>query len=138
MFMQKLSIIFLAVLVLISAFIIYSKQGQISLMENQISELQNKMQEQSEELKITKNELSSVKDQYREEFSKNYNLTQELNKIKPFYDYCDQHFVFVVSKTKLYHKPSCYYVQDGKSSFTAYTITTAKQKGYSPCWLCCQ
>lgn len=134
--MQKFVIIFLTVLILLSSFIIYDKQSQISLLENQISELKNQLQEQSEELSITKSELSSVKDQYRDVFSQNYDLTQEINKLKPIYDYCKRNMVFVVEGFNLYHEVDCVLVQDSSKPLTGYNLSAAKAKRFIPCWLC--
>lgn len=112
-------------------------QKQITQMTTQIAEQNEVLKSLQSELESAKSDVSEIQDKYRAKFSEAYNLSQENDEMKRIYDYCEKNMVFVISKTYLYHKPHCFMIQGSEASFEGFTVSVAQQRGYTPCWLCC-
>lgn len=101
---------------------------EIDSLELSIDSLE--VQAASDKLLIEKYRKSNA-----ENSGKVYTLSQELEKIKPVYEFCNKHIVVVSDDgTRNYHKIGCWYFDD--SYFWAYNKELAEQKGYNPCSFC--
>lgn len=112
-------------------------KNQITLLNTQIADMRTKLELLETELKSANESAEQFKNLHGEDHLKNYDLTKEIELMKPIYDYCEENMVFVITKTQQYHKGHCFMIQDSSSSFEGYTVASAQQRGYLPCWLCC-
>lgn len=110
---------------------------QIAHLNEQISQMVTAQELLESELEEAYKSAEHFKNLYGEDHLRNYDLTKDNEKMKLIYDYCEKNMVFVISQTQQYHKGHCFMIQDSSSSFDGYTIASAQQRGYTPCWLCC-
>lgn len=104
-----------------------------AVVESQQSELETARAD----LETAKQDFLNMKDRYRKEYSENYDNKQTIKKMTPVYDYCVKKLVFTSNNgVKLYHKANCFFIKDNKDITGAYTVSQAKNKGYSQCFLC--
>lgn len=126
--------------ILIAGLCVYSNiqyQNQIKQLSAQIAEQNEALKSLQSELEAAKSDVIAIQDKYREKFSEAYDLSEENKEMKLIYDYCEKNMAFVINETMVYHKPHCFMIQSSESSFKGYSVSAAKQNGYTPCWLCC-
>lgn len=111
--------------------------AQLTEQSETIKTMQSDLESARSELDIAKSDVSEIKDKYRKKFSEAYSLSEENKEMKPIYDYCKKNLVFVTTDYGLYHKAGCFVCKFDSFSIEAYTVAVAKQKGYDPCWVCC-
>lgn len=133
-------------LVLITGFCVLRIVQDKMLIEQlnaQVSELQAIVESRDSELETVKEELETskqdffdMKDRYRIEYSKNYDNKQIIKEMTPVYEYCQKKMVFTSELVKLYHKPNCRMIDEVSDISGAYTVSEAKRRGYTECFLC--
>ena len=117
--------------------------AQIEEQNQELQSLQSQLDSATAELESqkaawgsSKIDVTELQDKYREKFNEAYDLSKELEEIKPIYDWCKKNLVFV-TKEGIYHKLSCTLCSIADYYFIAvYTADEASQTGYDPCKWC--
>lgn len=110
-------------------------QNQITSLNARISELESTVETMEAQHVSDEALISDLRKKNAGYSSKIYTLSQQVEKMQPVYDFCNDHVVVVSDDgTRKYHKIQCIYFDD--SYFWAYNTEKAVQLGYTPCSFC--
>lgn len=110
-------------------------RDQIAGLNTRISELESVVEAAEAQQASDKALILDLRKKNAGNSSKVYTLSQQIEEMEPVYNFCKRNLVF--TDFGLYHKADCFVCKFNDYSTEAYTVAVAKQKGFSPCWVCC-
>lgn len=110
-------------------------RDQIAGLNARISELESVVEAAEAQQASDKALILDLRKKNAGNSSKVYTLSQQIEEMEPVYNFCKRNLVF--TDFGLYHKADCFVCKFNDYSTEAYTVAVAKQKGFSPCWVCC-